>query len=211
MAARPVVILPESESKVQNEELVDTGVAVSAERRSQGGMWSWGYVASSRCQGLRLGGSLSKLGSMCQETCKTTCKFLLIGYSLLATLVIIIQAICLGMMSGQTMITGSGPLEGSGKGPILNSENLNVGLVCWSGITEEINRDDSCECPDVPADLTLWGVFEVTTIATLGTLTGLVIMVLGLHFGQKILKNIHSGEERRQELKMQRMEEKLNN
>ena len=36
------------------------------------------------------------------------------------------------------------------------------------------------------------------------------IMVLGLHFGQKILKNICSGEERRQELKMQRMEEKLN-
>ena len=89
--------------------------------------------------------------------------------------------------------------------------NLNLGLVSWSEITEEVNRDGSCKCPEVPADsLNLWGVFEVTTIATLGTLTGLAFIMLGLHGGQKILKNIRSGEEKRQELKMQRMEEKLN-
>ena len=93
-------------------------------------------------------------------------------YTLFATLVIIIQAICLGMMGGQSMITGSGPLEGSGKRPILNSENLSVGLVTWSEITEEIDGDESCQCPEVPTDLTLWGVFEYSTVATLGTLTG---------------------------------------
>ena len=36
MAARRVGILPESESKVQNEELGDTEVAISAERHSHG-------------------------------------------------------------------------------------------------------------------------------------------------------------------------------
>ena len=98
MSARRVGILPESESKVQNEELGDTEVAVSAERSSHGGMRSWGYVTDSRCQGLRVGGSLSRLGSMGLETCKTTCRYLHIGYSIVATLVIFIQAICLGMM-----------------------------------------------------------------------------------------------------------------
>ena len=34
-------------------------------------------------------------------------------------------------------------------------------------------------------------------------------MVLGFHFGKMILKDIRSGEIRRQELKIQRMEEKL--
>ena len=128
-------------------------------------MQSWGYVTNSLCQSWRVGGSLSKLGIMCKETCK----FLLIGYSLLATLVIIILSICLGMMGGQNMITRSGPLEGSGKGPTLNGENLNVGLVSWSEITEEVNRDASCECPETSADsLNLWGVFEVTTVACMG-------------------------------------------
>ena len=46
-------------------------------------------------------------------------------------------------------------------------------------------------------------------MATLGTLTALIIMVLGFHFGKMILKDIRSGEIRRQELKIQRMEEKL--
>ena len=46
-------------------------------------------------------------------------------------------------------------------------------------------------------------------MATLGTLTALIIMVVGFHFGKMILKDIRSGEIRRQEVKIQRMEEKL--
>ena len=105
---------------------------------------------------------------------------------------IFIQAICLGMMGSQSMITGSG-LEGSGKAPILSSENLDVGIVSWSNIKEEVDGDESCQCPEVPTDLTLWGVFEYSTVATLGTLTGL----MGFHFGKMILKDIRSGEIKR--------------
>ena len=47
-------------------------------------------------------------------------------------------------------------------------------------------------------------------MATLGTLTGLAFMLLGLHGGKKLLKNIRSGAEQRKEQKIQRMEEKLN-
>ena len=112
------------------------------------------------------------------------------------------------MMGSQSMITGPG-LEGSGKAPILSSENLNVGIVSWSNIKEEVDGDESCQCPEVPTDLTLWGVFEYSTVATLGTLTGLIVMVLGFHFGKMILKDIRSGEIRRQEQQIQRMEEKL--
>ena len=87
LEARRVSILPESE--VQNEELGNTEVVESAESRSHRGMRSGAYVANSLCQSWRVGGSLSKLGIMCKETCKS----LLIGYSLLATLVIIILSI----------------------------------------------------------------------------------------------------------------------
>ena len=52
-------------------------------------------------------------------------------------------------------------------------------------------------------------MFEYATVATLGTLTALIIMVVGFHFGRMILKYIRSSEIRRQEVKIQRMEEKL--
>ena len=109
---------------------------------------------------------------------------------------------------GGSVIAGPG-LEGSGKAPILSSENLNVGIVSWSTINEEVDEEEAWQCPEAPTDLTLWGVFEYSTVATLGTLTALIIMVLGFHFGKMILKDIRSGEIRRQELKIQRMEEKL--
>ena len=201
-------IFPDSEPKEQNEECGDTEVTVSAERSSHGGMRSWSYVTNSRYKGLREGGSLSRVGIMALDTCKKTCRYLHIGFSIIATLVILIQAICLGMMGGQSMIAGPG-LEGSGKAPILSSENLNVGIVSWSTINEEVDEEEACQCPEAPTDLTLWRVFEYSTVATLGTLTALIIMVLGFHFGKMILKDIRSGEIRRQELKIQRMEEKL--
>ena len=100
------------------------------------------------------------------------------------------------MMGSQSMITGPG-LEGSGKAPIFSSENLNVGIVSWSNIKEEVDGDESCQCLEAPTDLTLCGVFEYSTVATLGTLTGLIVMVLGFHFGKMILKDIRSGEIRR--------------
>ena len=186
MAARRVGILPDSEHKVRNEEV--TEVTVSAERSSHGGMRSWSYVTNSRYKGLREGGSLSRVGIMALDTCKKTCRYLHIGYSIIATLVILIQAICLGMMGGQSMIAGPG-LEGSGKAPILSSKNLNVGIVSSSTINEEVDEEEACQCPEGPTDITLWGVFEYSTVATLGTLTALIIMVLGFHFGKMILKD----------------------
>ena len=117
------------------------------------------------------------------------------------------------------MIAGPG-LEGSRKAPILSSENLNVGIVSWSNIDEEVDEEEACQCPEAgagaggqcpeaPTDITLWGVFEYSTVATLGTLTALIIMVVGFHFGRMILKYIRSSEIRRHEVKIQRMEEKL--
>ena len=115
MAARRVGISPDSDHKVQNEEGGDTEVTVSAERSSHVGMQSWSCVTNSHYKGLREGGSI---GIMALDTCKKACRYLHIGYSIIATLVILIQAICLGMMGIQSMITGPG-LEGSGKAPIL--------------------------------------------------------------------------------------------
>ena len=117
---------------------------------------------------------------------------------------ILVQAICLGMFSGQSMYAGPGAgLGGSEKAPMLSSENLNVGIVSWSNINEEVDEEEACQCPEVgagaggqcpeaPTDLTLWGVFEYSTVATLGTLTALIIMVVGFHFGKMILKDIRS-------------------
>ena len=171
MAARRVGILPDSDHKVRNEEGGDTEVTVSAERSSHGEMQSWSCVTNSHYKGLREGGPL---GIMALDNCKKACRYLHIGYSIIATLVILIQAICLGMLGGQSMITGPG-LEGSGKAPILSSENLNVGIVSWSTINEEVDEEKACQCPEAPTDLTLWGVFEYSTVATLGTLTALII------------------------------------
>ena len=98
MAARQVGILPESEPKAQNEVHGDTEVAVSAERSSHGGVRSWSYVTDSRYKGLRVGGSLPRLGSMALDTSKKTCRYLHIGYSIVTTLVIFIQAICQGFL-----------------------------------------------------------------------------------------------------------------
>ena len=108
MAARRVGILPDSEPKVQNEVCGDTEVAVSAERSSHGGVRSLSYVTNSRYKGLREGGSLPRVGIIALDTCKKTCRYLHIGYSIIATLVILIQAICLGMMGVQSMIAGPG-------------------------------------------------------------------------------------------------------
>ena len=44
------------------------------------------------------------------------------------------------------MFTGAGT-EGSGKAPMLSSENLNVGIVSWSNINEEVDEEEVCQCP----------------------------------------------------------------
>ena len=97
------------------------------------------------------------------------------------------------------MFTGAGT-EGSGKAPMLSSENLNVGLVSWSNINEEVDEEEVCQCPEVgagaggqcPEAPTLWGVFEYSTVATLGTLTALIIILVSFHCGKMILKDIRS-------------------
>ena len=75
---------------------------------------------------------------------------------------------------------------------MLSSENLNVGIVSWSNINEEVDEEEACQCPEIgagagvqcPEAPTLWGVFEYSTVATLGTLTELVLMVVGFHCGK---------------------------
>ena len=212
MAARRVGILPDSDHKVQNEEGGNTEVTVSAES-SHVGRQSWSGVTNSHYKGLGEGGSI---GIMALDTCKKVCRYLHIGYSIIATLVILIQAVCLGMMSDQSMFTGAGP-EGSGKAPMLSSENLNVGIVSWSNINEEVDEEEVCQCPEVgagaggqcPEAPTLWGVFEYSTVATLGTLTALIIILVSFHCGKMILKDIRSKSDIRYQIKIQRMEDKL--
>ena len=107
-------ILPES--GVQNEELGNTEVVESTESHSHREMWrgDYGIGTNNLCQSWEAGGSLSKLGIMCKEACK----FLLIGCSLVATLVIIILSICLSMSGGKVITRAEGS-DGSGAGPIL--------------------------------------------------------------------------------------------
>ena len=119
MAARRVGILPDSDHKVQNEEGGNTEVTVSAES-SHVGMQSWSCVTNSHYKGLREGGSI---GIMALDTCKRVCRYLHIGYSIIATLVILVQAICLGMLSGQSMYAGPGAgLGGSEKAELREPE-----------------------------------------------------------------------------------------
>merc|ERR1712240_553419 len=148
MTAKKIGIgsLPDSDHKVQNEEGSNTEITVSAES-SHVGRQSWSGVTNSHYKGL---GERGSIGIMALNTCKKVCQYLHIGYSIFATLVIIILGVCLGMRSDQSMFTEAGT-DGSGKAPMLSSENLNVGIVSWSNINEEVDEEEVCQCPEAGA------------------------------------------------------------
>ena len=214
MTAKKIGIgsLPDSDHRVQNEEGSNTEIAVSAESSHVGGQ-SWSGVTNIQYKGSGEGGSI---GIMALDTCKKVGCWLLVGYSIFATVVIIILGACLGMRSDHSMFTEAGT-DGSGKAPMLSSENLNVGIVSWSNINEEVDEEEVCQCPEVgagaggqcPEAPTLWGVFEYSTVATLGTLTALIIILVSFHCGKMILKDIRSKSYIRYQIKIQRMEDKL--
>ena len=214
MTAKKIGIgsLPDSDHRVQNEEGSNTEITVSAES-SHVGRQSWSGVTNSQYKGLGEGGSI---GIMALDTCKKVGCWLLVGYSIFATLVIIILGACLGMRSDQSMFTEAGT-DGSGKAPMLSSENLNLGLVSWSNIDERVDEEEVCQCPEAGAgaggqcqeEPSLWGIYEYSTMATLGILTALAIILVSLHCGKLILKDIKSKSEIRYQIKVQRMEEKL--
>ena len=140
------------------------------------------------------------------------------GYSIIATIVILIQAICLGMFTGHGAGHGARPGAGLGvaeEAPRLSSENVNLGIVSWSNINEQVDEQEVCQCPEVGADgqfhdaPTLWGVFEYSMIGTLGTLTALIMLVVGFHCGRILLKEVRDSEVKRNEHRIHKMEAKL--
>ena len=105
MTAKKVRMLPDSDIRVQNEEgSRNIEFTVSAES-SHVGMQGCSWVTNSHYGVLREGGPLV---TMALDTCKRVCKYLHLGYSIIATIVIVIQAICLGMFTGHGAGHGAG-------------------------------------------------------------------------------------------------------
>ena len=173
------------------------------------------WVTTSHYGVLREGGPLV---NMALDACKRVCKYLHLGYSIMATIVIVIQAICLGMFTGHGAGHGERPgavLGVSEGAPRLSSDNVNLGIVSWSNINEQVEEQKGCECPEVGVDgqvheaPTLFGVFEYAMIGTLGTLTSLILLIVGFHCVRFLLKEVKNSEDRRNEHRIIKMEAKL--